>query len=219
MQHAVSIAAATLIAALTACHAPSNAVATTHSRGSGSDNPPPAGVSAAASDSGASDPTRSSSLVSEIGADCEARNGTPRCTLGDIGTGDFYDVEVLDDCSSRGFFAGVIASKADLLSTLPVTGSEAGVNATVSSGQFLCVRATARAGQQPAYFYVSPMRPDEIDACRNQETCKRFASRPVIAGTMRVTGECTVDNAGRTSAQCFRGWIHADAVEPFSNGL
>ena len=210
-----------LIASLAACDAPSNPNASTQSRGGGSVEQASLGAkeSPAAPAPDVEGSAGSSSLTSEIGADCDATDGSPICTIGDLATGDFYDVEILDDCGSGGFFAGVAAPKADLLDSLPVTGSKAAVNATVSGGQFLCVRATARAGQQPAYFYVSPLPPAEVDACRDQETCNRYGARPVLRGAMRTTGKCAVDHAGRINAQCFRGWISAGAVEPFSNGL
>ena len=221
MRSAESIVVTTLIVALAACDAPSTPAASTQPSGGTSleqgsvvatespANPAPAVGGAAGF----------SSLASEIGADCDATDGSPSCTIGDLATGDFYDVEMQDDCGSGGFFAGVTALKADLLDSLPVTGSKVAVNAAVSSGQFLCVRATARAGQQPAYFYVSPLPPTEVDACRDQETCNRYGARPVLPGAMHMTGECTVDDAGKISAECFRGWISADEVEPFSNGL
>lgn len=216
MRHYASISASTLLLALCACKpaamtSPSGDIQEVASAVTSAPSNPPA---APTSTTGVS-----SSLASEIGAECEDAETGRRCTIGDLTTGDFYDIELQDGCSSSGFFAGVIDAKADLLDTLPVTGSKTVVNASVTDGQFLCVRATARAGQKPAYFYVSPLATAQVDACKNEATCSRYGSRPVLQGAQRLEKECTLGKEGRLGGDCPRGWINADAVEPFSNGL
>lgn len=161
----------------------------------------------------------SRSLASTIGADCKNADEGLACTIGELTSGDFYDIELLSDCDSTGFFAGVVAAEADLLDTLPVTGSRTAVRARVSTGQFLCILATARSGQAPAYFYVAPMSPADLENCQAQSTCNRYRSQRTTPGGNPIARACAVgQDAGRDS-ECPHGWIRAGQVEAFSNGL
>lgn len=158
-------------------------------------------------------------LVEALGAHCgDAATGRD-CIIGNVQAGDFYDVDLSPSCGDDGFFAGVSADKATLLDTLPVTGSKAQDNASLARDQFLCVQATARSGQQPAYYYVLAIAPDQVAACRGRPICQQYGQRPVQLQAQPRAGSACTASAGHWQGDCARGWISADAVDVFSNGL
>ncbi|MCD9032437.1 hypothetical protein LDO32_11940 [Luteimonas sp. Y-2-2-4F] len=157
-------------------------------------------------------------LAEQLGARCADAATGRDCVIGNLEAGDYYDIELSPRCDAEGFFAGVSAPEAVALDALPVTGSDARPNAALSEGQFLCVQAIARSGQQPAYYYAIAIAPGDVAACRGAPVCARYGERPVRWQAQVRTGTaCTVD--ARWQGDCARGWIAADALDVFSNGL
>jgi hypothetical protein len=126
--------------------------------------------------------------------------------------GDIYDVELRPDCGADGFFGGVAEkSGAELRDGLPPTDET--TVAVLPKGQFVCILAIARAGQQPDYFYVTTIQTSAVPECKGNHLCDLYGDRTV--GMRMPPVPCPV--TGDTS--CVAGWIDADAVESFDNGM
>ncbi|MET0549437.1 MAG: hypothetical protein ABW002_09240 [Xanthomonas sp.] len=151
---------------------------------------------------------------------CENATKASGCVAGNMDAGDFYDVDVSPGCGADGNFAGVAERDAALLDALPVTGSKAQVAAKLSDGQFVCILATARAGQQAAYYYVAAVPPASVGACQGKAICKRYGERRIDFVTQRQQGrQCAVAGNARPEGDCAQGWIEAQTLDVFSNGL
>jgi hypothetical protein len=154
------------------------------------------------------------SFADALGVRCDDAASASGCILGNLDAGDYYDVELSPSCGANGLFAGVAAADSDLLDTLPVTGSNVQTNATLGQGQFVCVQAIARAGRQPAYYYVAAMSPEGGHPCEQRELCECYGMRPVDFGAQVRSGiACTVDTTGHVQGDCGRGWINAKSLE------
>lgn len=175
----------------------------------------PTAVPAAMTEAPAAQPRH---LADRLGARCADAAGGRDCIVGNVEAGDYYDIELFPPCDAEGFFAGVSAPEAVALDTLPVTGSDARPNATLAQDQFLCVQAIARSGQQPAYYYAIAIAPEGVSACRDAPICERYGERPVRWEAQARTGvACNVEAPWQ--GDCARGWIEADVLEAFSDGI
>ncbi|MBZ2485657.1 hypothetical protein IPS85_11375 [Xanthomonas perforans] len=163
---------------------------------------------------------RLGALIQAAGATCTDAMTATGCTAGNVDTGDFYDVEFLPDCGDKGFFAGVAqANVADLLDAVPVTGSSATATANLAQGQLVCVQAIGRAGQNPRYYYVAAIPASTVARCENTALCKTYGDRP-IKQIKPASGEhCHAAAPGQSTGNCAQGWVSADALEVFSNGI
>ncbi|MDW7698379.1 hypothetical protein ABVD19_07805 [Xanthomonas euvesicatoria] len=160
---------------------------------------------------------RLAALIQAAGATCTDATG---CTAGNVDTRDFYDVEFLPDCGDKGFFAGVAqANGADLLDAVPVTGSSATATANLAQGQLVCVQAIGRAGQNPRYYYVAAIPADTIAKCKNNALCKTYGDRPIKQIKPESSESCHAAAPGQSTGNCAQGWVGADALEVFSNGI
>ncbi|MDV0439712.1 hypothetical protein [Xanthomonas sacchari] len=151
---------------------------------------------------------------------CENAAKGSGCVAGNVDTGDFYDVEMSPRCDADGNFAGVAERDAALLDALPVTGSTAQVAAKLSEGQFVCILATARAGQHAAYHYVVAIPPASVSACQGKAICKQYGQRRVDFVTQRKQGrQCSIAGNARPEGDCAQGWIQSQKLDVFANGL
>lgn len=152
-------------------------------------------------------------FAQHIGVQCETRKGRLDCLGGKPEYGDIYDVELMPDCGAGGFFGGVVEQKgAELRDVLPPNDKE--TQAVLSKGQIVCIRAIGRAGQQPSYFYVSTMPMSDIALCKGNRLCDLYGDRAV-----QWHGSPTPCPPPAMSSACAEGWIDADMVEAFENGL
>jgi hypothetical protein len=155
-----------------------------------------------------------------LGAHCDDAAKGLGCVLGNMDAGDFYDIELSPDCGPEGFFAGVSERDAPLLDTLPVTGSKAKINARLSDGQFVCVQATARVGQQANYYYVVSIPTSSVAACRGKPICSQYGDRPITFVAQQNTGKaCALTSDARPQGDCARGWVEPKNLDVFSNGI
>ncbi|EWC49475.1 hypothetical protein XAR_4212 [Xanthomonas citri pv. glycines str. 8ra] len=116
-----------------------------------------------------------------------------------------------------GFFAGVAqANGVDLLNVVPSTGSSATATANLAQGQLVCVQAIGRAAQNPRYYYVAAIPASTIARCKNNALCKTYGDRQI----KRASGEsCHPAAPGQYVGNCAQGWVSADALDVFSNGI
>lgn len=159
-------------------------------------------------------------MIKASGVTCANPLSGTGCTAGNIDAGDFYDVELLPECGDTGFFAGVArATGADILDAVPATGSTATTTARLAQGQLVCVQGIARTGQNPRYYYVIAIPASSVAACKNATLCETYGDRPIKR--LKPTGgaACRPAAQGRYVGDCAQGWVDADALDVFSNGI
>jgi len=155
-------------------------------------------------------------LVQASGVQCTDPKAGKGCTAGDVASGDFYDVELAPCCGAQGFFAGVADAKGvDALDRVPSTGSKAVATARFAQGQLVCVQAIGRAGQNPQYYFVISVPASSVVACKaGSALCGTYGDRP-IQHLQRNRGPACLP----ASAQCAQGWVSANALDVFFNGM
>ncbi|MEA9588522.1 hypothetical protein VC279_01765 [Xanthomonas sp. WHRI 10064A] len=163
---------------------------------------------------------RLGALIQATGVTCTDAKAAKGCTAGNVDSGDFYDVELSPDCGDDGFFAGVAQAKGvDVLNVVPTTGSSATATASLAQGQLVCVQAIGRAGQNPLYYYVAAIPVDSIAKCKNNALCKTYGDRPIKQMKPASGENCHAAAPGQYVGNCAQGWVSADALDVFSNGL
>ena len=199
-----TFAAGTLAVMLAGCQADPTPAAATSSQTTRTDSPAPAVPASAAQGT--------ASLLAAAGITCPQASPGPDstgCSAGLADNGKPYEVQLQATCGDDGFFAAVLQTGgASLLPRLPTQpGSADEHGALLSDNQFVCIQAIARQGQAVAYYRVQAMDPAEVAACRGDATCDQH--RPPAGAA------CTV----ATPQGCASGWVKADTLEVFSNGI
>ncbi|MFA1751743.1 hypothetical protein [Xanthomonas campestris] len=179
----------------------------------------PAATHAPAS-SGASLNDQLATLLQASGVQCADANMAKGCTAGNVDAGDFYDVELSPACDDAGLFAGVAqASGVDALDAVPTTGSSVVARARLAQGQLVCIQAIGRAGQNPLYYYVIAIPADSVAGCKNNPACRTYGDRPIQRSKSATGGSCHAAAPGQYVGDCAQGWVGADALDVFSNGI
>ncbi|AOY65027.1 hypothetical protein ABFO19_02565 [Xanthomonas citri pv. glycines] len=102
------------------------------------------------------------------------------------------------------------------MNVVPSTGSSATATANLAQGQLVCVQAIGRAAQNPRYYYVAAIPASTIARCKNNALCKTYGDRQI----KRASGEsCHPAAPGQYVGNCAQGWVSADALDVFSNGI
>ncbi|MFL3628556.1 hypothetical protein [Xanthomonas campestris] len=205
--------------AVSACSAGESAPAATPPVTSTASASAPAATRAPAS-SGASLNDRLATLLQASGVQCADANMATGCTAGNVDAGDFYDVELSPACDDAGLFAGVAqASRVDALDAVPTTGSSVVARARLAQGQLVCIQAIGRAGQKPLYYYVIAIPADSVAGCKNNSVCRTYGDRPIQRSKSATGGSCHAAAPGQYVGDCAQGWVGADALDVFSNGI
>ncbi|AKM23728.1 hypothetical protein Xclt_04565 [Xanthomonas axonopodis pv. clitoriae] len=80
-------------------------------------------------------------------------------------------------------------------------------------------QAIGRAGQDPRCYYVAAIPASTIARCKNNALCKTYGDRQ-IKQIKRASGEsCHPAAPGQYVGNCAQGWVSADALDVFSNGI
>ncbi|MEQ7417492.1 hypothetical protein ABQF04_18220 [Xanthomonas campestris pv. campestris] len=205
--------------AVSACSAGESAPAATPPVTSTASASAPAATRAPAS-SGASLNDRLATLLQASGVQCADANMAKGCTAGNVDAGDFYDVELSPACDDAGLFAGVAqASGVDALDAVPTTGSSVVARARLAQGQLVCIQAIGRAGQNPLYYYVIAIPADSVAGCKNNPACRTYGDRPIQRSKSATGGSCHAAAPGQYVGDCAQGWVGADALDVFPNGI
>ena len=199
-----TFAAGALAVMLAGCQADRAADTAATSQTARADSPASAAAEPATQDSAA--------MLASAGITCPQTSPGPDsrgCSAGLAEDGTPYDVELQAGCGDDGFFAAVLQTGgAGILPRLPTqAGAPHEHGATLADKQFVCIQAIARQGQRAAYYHVRAMDPAQVDACRDDATCAEH--RPA------ADAACTL----ATPQGCASGWVKADALEVFSNGI
>ncbi|MCS3747028.1 hypothetical protein FHY18_002624 [Xanthomonas arboricola] len=174
----------------------------------------------ASASAGASVADRLATFLQASGVQCADANMAKGCTAGNVDAGDFYDVELSPACGDAGLFAGVAqVSGVEALDAAPTTGSRAVARARLAQGQLVCIQAIGRAGQNPLYYYVIAIPADSVAGCKNNPACGTYGDRPIQRSKSVPGGSCHAAAPGQYVGDCAQGWVGADALDVFSNGI
>lgn len=158
-------------------------------------------------------------LIQASGTHCPDATGSRGCTAGNLEAGDFYDVDLSPQCDAYSF-AGVARDQGvDALDRVPTTGSAPQVRAHFAPDQFVCVQAIARAVQNPMYYYVVAVPTASVEQCKGNELCSTYGDRPIQRRVPGQGGACRLAAPGVYVGDCAQGWVSAEALEVFSNGI
>jgi hypothetical protein len=120
------------------------------------------------------------------------------------------------DCDDEGVYGGVVAALgADLANRLPPMDTK--INATLSKGQFVCIRAIARIGQSISRYYVTAVPVSGVTGCRDNDLCRVYGDRRIRFAAPAVS-PCRLDPSG-VNGHCASGWAIEESLEVFSLGL
>lgn len=159
-------------------------------------------------------------LIRASGVTCSNASAGTGCTAGDVDSGDFYDVELSPDCGDQGFFAGVAEAKGvETLDAVPSSRSRTTATAKLSKGQLVCVQGIGRTGQNPLFYYVVAIPANTVGKCKDNALCDTYGDRP-INNRVATGGEaCHAAAPGHYAGNCAQGWVSADVLDVFSNGM
>ena len=130
------------------------------------------------------------------------------CRAGQQGADPGYAVELHAGCGDDGLFAATFAgAPVPAPGQLPAADTGAAHDGLLDDGQFVCIQATARRAQTPDYYYVQAMDPAQVPACAGDATCQAY--RPTAGARCSLSRQ----------EGCASGWVPADALEVFSNGI
>lgn len=158
-------------------------------------------------------------LIQASGTRCPDATGSRDCTVGNLEAGDFYEVDLSPQCDAYSF-AGVAQDQGvDALDRVPTTGSAPQVRAHFAPDQFVCVQAIARAVQDPMYYYVVAVPIASVEQCKGNALCRTYGDRPIQRRAPGQGGACRLAAPGVYVGDCAQGWVSAEALDVFSNGI
>ena len=157
-------------------------------------------------------PTSMAELAEKAAIHCGDSVMGERCEASD------YDVELLLDCGRDGFFAGV-ASENGTAVVDKAPPEDTIQRATLQQGQIACIQAIARAGQNPAWYYVTALPVASIEACVGNPLCTTYGDRKVEWRVPHAEGTCRSTGPGSYAGACAAGWVRASDLDVFSNGM
>lgn len=159
-------------------------------------------------------------LAKAAGVQCQDPDKGEGCIdqdNGDPHAADYFDVELLPGCDGESLYAGVVAERGvHLTNRLPPRDTR--INATLSKGQLVCVRAIARVGQSISNYYITTAPVSSVAACRSNRLCQIYGDRSIQwAATPSAGSPCRPDPS--VAGNCATGWVHEESLEVFSLGL
>jgi hypothetical protein len=158
-------------------------------------------------------------LAKEVGVQCKDLDKGEGCMAQDDTdphAADYFDVELHPGCDDEGMYGGVVAAQGtDLANRLPPMDTK--INATLSKGQFVCIRAIARIGQSISRYYVTAVPISGVTGCQGNDLCRVYGDRSIRFAAPAVS-PCRLEPSG-LSGDCASGWATEGSLEAFSLGL
>lgn len=158
-------------------------------------------------------------LAEEVGVQCREPDKGEGCIAQDDTdphAADYFDVELHPGCDQYGVYGGVVAAQgADLANRLPPMDTK--ISATLSKGQFVCIRAIARIGQSISRYYVTAVPVSGVTGCRDNDLCRVYGDRNIRFASPAIF-PCRLDASG-LNGDCASGWTDEESLELFSLGL
>ncbi len=151
------------------------------------------------------------SLAKAANVECEAADGgQPACAIGRL------NVDLYESCGSDGFFGAVSTDDGVALKEKPT--ADAASVARLGAGQFLCIQGLARQGQNPEWYFVIAIPVGTVADCKGKELCEIYGDRPVT-WTVPPSGKPCTFEEDRYVGDCASGWVAAEAIEAFTEGI
>jgi len=151
------------------------------------------------------------SLANAANVECAAtNNGHTSCIAGKL------SVDLYESCGRDGLFGAVSTDDGIAVKERPET--DAGSVARLGGGQFLCIRGVARQEQNPEWYFVMAIPVATVAGCANRELCRIYGDRPV-AWAVPPSGNPCVLKSDRYAGDCASGWVAAESIEVFSEGI
>jgi hypothetical protein len=149
-----------------------------------------------------------SQLLEQSGIQCSDNKGLD-CTAGN------YQVTIHSDCAVAPYYGAIYGGPAKL--TARAGGSDQNVVASLAEDQLVCIKATAKAGISDAEYFIMAMPIDRFGKCDGVDVLCRV-SAPLSEPYRTIMESCKHFKNGEISS-CPQGWVRADAIEPYPNGL
>ncbi|OAX87764.1 hypothetical protein A7D16_14630 [Xanthomonas nasturtii] len=89
----------------------------------------------------------------------------------------------------------------------------------MTQGQLVCIRGIGRTGQNPLYYYAVAIPASSVAKCNNNTLCEKYGDRPIKRLRPSAGDACHAAAPGQYVGDCAQGWVAADALDVFSNGL
>ncbi|MBB4708233.1 hypothetical protein FHY34_002094 [Xanthomonas arboricola] len=77
----------------------------------------------------------------------------------------------------------------------------------------------SRVGQKPPYYRVIAIPADSVAGCKNNPACATYGDRPIQRSKSSTGESCHAAAPGQYVGDCAQGWVSADALDVFSNGI
>ena len=148
-----------------------------------------------------------SQLLEQSGIQC-SDDKTLDCTTGP------YRVDIHSDCSVEPYYGAVYGQPTKLYKQ---ADSDQDIVTSLAEDQLICIKATAKSGISDAAYFIMAMPNDPFDKCNGVDVLCRVPAplpepyRTAMANCKRL--------ANGEIASCPQGWVKADAIEPYPNGL
>ncbi len=149
-----------------------------------------------------------SELLEQSGIQCSDTKGL-NCSAGN------YEVTIHSECAVAPYYGAVYGGSAKL--SARAGGSDQNVVATLTEDQLVCIKATAKTGISDAEYFIMAMPIDRFDKCDGVDVLCRV-SAPLPEPYRTTMDNCKQLKSGEISS-CPQGWVQADAIEPYPNGL
>lgn len=149
-----------------------------------------------------------SELLQQSGIQCSDAKGL-NCSAGN------YEVTIHSDCAVAPYYGAIYGGPAKL--SAGAGGSDQNVVATLAEDQLVCIKATAKTGISDAEYFIMAMPIDRFDKCDGVDVLCRV-SAPLSEPYRTTMENCKQLKSGEILS-CPQGWVQADAIEPYPNGL
>lgn len=149
-----------------------------------------------------------SALLDQSGIQCSDDKGL-NCSTAN------YEVAIHSDCAIAPYYGGVDGQPAAL--TARAGGSDQTIVASLAPDQLVCIKATAKSGISDAEYFIMAMPVDRFGKCDGVDVLCRV-SAPLPEPYRTTMENCKQLKSGEISS-CPQGWVKADAIEPYPNGL
>ncbi|RBO90972.1 hypothetical protein [Pseudochrobactrum asaccharolyticum] len=149
-----------------------------------------------------------SGLLQQSGIQCSDAKGL-NCSAGN------YEVTIHSDCAVAPYYGAIYGGPAKL--SAGAGGSDQNVVATLAEDQLVCIKATAKTGISDAEYFIMAMPIDRFDKCDGVDVLCRV-SAPLSEPYRTTMENCKQLKSGKILS-CPQGWVQADAIEPYPNGL
>lgn len=149
-----------------------------------------------------------SELLEQSGIQCSDTKGL-NCSAGN------YEVSIHSDCAVAPYYGAIYGGPAKL--SARAGGSDQKIVASLAEDQLICIKASAKTGISDAEYFVMAMPIDRFAKCDGVNVLCRV-SAPLPEPYRTTMENCKQLKNGEISS-CPQGWVQADAIEPYPNGL